>query len=39
MPRREPEGELTQAHMDLALAVQQVTEEIVLRLARTAQGR
>ena len=37
MPRREPEGELTQAHMDLALAVQQVTEEIVLRLSRTAR--
>ncbi len=37
MPRREPESELTQAHMDLALAVQQVTEEIVLRLARTAR--
>jgi carbamoyltransferase len=37
MPRREPDGELTQAHMDLALAIQQVTEEIVLRLARTAR--
>ena len=37
MPRREPEGELTQVHMDLALAVQQVTEEIVLRLSRTAR--
>ena len=32
-----PESELTQAHMDLALAIQQVTEEIVLRLARTAR--
>jgi carbamoyltransferase len=37
MPRREPESELTQAHMDLALAAQEVTEEIVLRLARTAR--
>jgi carbamoyltransferase len=37
MPRRAPESELTQAHMDLALAIQQVTEEIVLRLARTAR--
>jgi carbamoyltransferase len=37
MPRRSPESELTQAHMDLALAIQGVTEEIVLRLARTAK--
>ncbi len=37
MPRREPESDLTQAHMDLALAAQEVTEEIVLRLARTAR--
>jgi carbamoyltransferase len=37
IPRREPESELTQEHMDLALAAQQVTEEIVLRLARTAR--
>jgi carbamoyltransferase len=37
MRRREPESELTQAHMDLALAAQEVTEEIVLRLARTAR--
>jgi carbamoyltransferase len=37
MPRREPESEMTQAHMDLALAAQEVTEEIVLRLARTAR--
>jgi carbamoyltransferase len=37
MPRRESDSELTQAHMDLALAAQKVTEEIVLRLARTAR--
>ena len=37
MPRRAPDVDLTQAHMDLALAIQQVTEEIVLRLARTAR--
>ena len=37
MSRREPESDLTQAHMDLALAAQEVTEEIVLRLARTAR--
>ena len=33
--KRAPESELTQPYMDLALAIQQVTEEIVLRLART----
>ena len=37
LPRRGPEDQLTQAHMNLALAIQQVTEEIVLRLARTAR--
>lgn len=36
-PRREAEGELTQAHCDLALAIQQVTEDVVLRLAQTAR--
>lgn len=35
--RREPESEITQAHMNLALAIQQVTEEIVVALARTAK--
>jgi carbamoyltransferase len=35
--RREPESELLQEHMDLAQAIQQVTEEIVLRLAHTAR--
>jgi carbamoyltransferase len=38
LPRREAEDEITQAHMDLALAIQQVTEDIVLRLARTARA-
>src|SRR6185369_4877444 len=37
LPRRAPDVELTQAHMNLALAIQQVTEDIVLRLARTAR--
>ncbi|HLG54972.1 MAG TPA: carbamoyltransferase [Vicinamibacterales bacterium] len=37
VPRRLPESEPTQVYMDLALAIQQVTEEIVLRLARTAR--
>lgn len=35
--RREPESTLGQEYMDMALAVQQVTEEVVLRLARTAR--
>ncbi len=35
--RREPESELTVTHLNLALAFQLVTEEIVLRLARTAR--
>jgi carbamoyltransferase len=33
-PPREPESELTQREMDLARSVQDVTEEIVLRMAR-----
>lgn len=34
-PRRKPEAEITQREMDLARSIQVVTEEIVLRLART----
>ena len=34
-PPREPESELTQREMDLAASVQAVTEEIVLKLARS----
>ncbi|HSG99075.1 MAG TPA: carbamoyltransferase [candidate division Zixibacteria bacterium] len=34
---REPEGALEKRHMDLARSIQEVTEEIMLRLARTAQ--
>lgn len=37
LPRRDAETELNQNHMDLALAIQEVTEEIVLKLAQTAQ--
>ncbi len=37
VPRREPESELTQPYMDLALAVQHVTEEAMMRLVRTAK--
>ncbi len=32
--RREPEAEIEQCHADLALAIQLVTEEIVLKMAR-----
>jgi carbamoyltransferase len=37
LPRRKSETELDQNYMDLALAIQEVTEEIVLRLAKTAK--
>jgi carbamoyltransferase len=37
VPRRKQESEISQAYMDMALAIQQVTEEIVLRLACTAR--
>ena len=36
IPKRKPETEITQPYMDLALAIQQITEKIILRLARTA---
>jgi carbamoyltransferase len=38
VPRRKPETELTGPYMDLALAIQEVTEEIILRLARTTRN-
>ncbi|MFH9938258.1 carbamoyltransferase [Streptomyces murinus] len=38
-PRRTPEGPLTEREFDLAASVQQVTEEVLLRLARTALRR
>jgi carbamoyltransferase len=37
IPRRDPESDISQDYMDMALAIQQVTEEIVLRLACTAR--
>ena len=37
IPRRAGESDISQEYMDMALAIQQVTEEIVLRLARTAR--
>jgi carbamoyltransferase len=36
-PPRPAEAELTQREMDLASSIQQVTEEVVMRLARTAR--
>ena len=35
-PPREPESKLTQKEMDLARSVQEVTEEVMMRMARTA---
>ena len=37
IPRRTEESEISQSYMDLALAIQQVTDEIVLKLAATAK--
>ncbi|MBN1339060.1 MAG: carbamoyltransferase [Bacteroidales bacterium] len=37
IPPQKPEAEPTQPYMDMALAIQQVTEKIVLRLAKTAK--
>ncbi len=37
IPRRPAESDISQAYMDMALAIQQVTEEIVLRLVCTAR--
>lgn len=37
IPRREGESDISQAYMDMALAIQQVTEDIVLKLACTSR--
>jgi len=37
IPCRKPDDELSQPYMDLALAIQKVTDEIVVRLASTAK--
>ena len=37
LPPRNPESEISQEYMDLALAIQQITEEIVIKLAETAK--
>ena len=36
IPPRNPEGKITQDYMNLALAIQQVTEEIILLMAKHA---
>lgn len=36
--RREPESPIEQHHCDLALAIQQITEDIVLRMGKTARA-
>jgi carbamoyltransferase len=38
VPPRKPETPLTQVYMDLALAIQEITEEAMMRLARTARA-
>jgi carbamoyltransferase len=37
LKKREPETELTQPYMDMALSIQQVTEKVIFRLAETAK--
>jgi carbamoyltransferase len=37
LARRAPESEISQDHMNLAMAVQEITESVVIALARTAQ--
>lgn len=36
-PRRDPESEIKKEHMNLAFAIQQITETILIRLAQTAK--
>jgi carbamoyltransferase len=38
LPKREPESEISQEYIDLALAAQLITENILLKLAATAQA-
>ena len=37
IPPRNPESSITQDYMNMALAIQQITEDIVIRLAKTAK--
>jgi carbamoyltransferase len=39
VPPQKPESEISQVYMDMALAIQQVTEEIVFRLCRLAKEK
>jgi carbamoyltransferase len=39
LPRRQSESDLTQDYMNLALAIQQVTEEVVIQLGKTAKEK
>jgi len=36
-PKRDPEGELLQHHCDLGLAIQKITEEVVIKMAEEAK--
>lgn len=38
IPPRDPESEITQEYMNMALAIQQITEEMVIHLAKTAKA-
>jgi carbamoyltransferase len=38
IPKRSPESTISEEYMDLALAIQEITENIMLRLARTAKS-
>ena len=38
LARRLPESEISDAHIDLALAAQRITEDVIMRLARTARA-
>lgn len=38
-PPRQPESELTQDYMNMALAIQQVLEDVVIKLAKTAKEK
>jgi carbamoyltransferase len=37
IPRRKPESDISQEYMDMALAIQQVTEDVVMKIACTAR--
>src|SRR5262249_25029934 len=37
VPRRKPESDISQEYMDMALSIQQVTEDVVMKIACTAR--